>query len=291
MSTSMTEELLLSQEGKLMSAEAEERILAVEDEEAAELISVEAVTRLARRMYGGMPRRGGVIHPTAVWLPSAEPGEEDRRYRVLKIQADTPKCHHDAFALSLCRARADAILTTGKNLRAEPTLTHGPLGSAMTAKALAAWRSRRAKEAVPVGLVLTSGRGLDLDHPVFQAPGQSVIFTGDEGAAHLKEAAKQRGIRVVSDPFPDVRRAIAWLQRQGHGTISIEAGPSTSVELYKPPVMVEEVLLSVYRGPLAESLRGGEFLSPERLKKHFRHASADYPVATADGEWCFYRYG
>jgi riboflavin biosynthesis pyrimidine reductase len=274
-----------------MSAETVERIPTREDEAAAALASAEAVTVLARRMYGGVPRRGGVIHPTAVWHPEGDDGGMDRCYRVLKIETETPRCHHDAFALSLCRARADAIVTTGKNLRAEPTLTHAPLGSPKTREALAAWRRRRGKEGVPVALVLSSGRDLDLDHPLFQESAEAVVFTGEKGVARLKAAAKTRGIRVVSDPFPDIRRAVAWLQRQGHGTISIEAGPSTSVELYKPPLMVEEVLLSVYRGPLAEALRGGEFLPPDRLKQAFPHVSAAYPVVTQDGEWRFYRYG
>jgi riboflavin biosynthesis pyrimidine reductase len=263
------------------------------DSEAVELPTAEAVADLARELYGGVPRGGGVIHPTAVWHPgeAGDAGEAaDVPYRVLKIREATPKCHHDAFALSFCRARADAIVTTGKNLREEPALTHDYLGSAATRQGLAAWRRQQRKASPPLNLILTSGRGLDFDHPFFDGPGKTVLFTGEKVAAKVKSAAVARGVRVVEDPFPDVRRAVAWLQRQGCGTLSIEAGPSTSTQLYKPPRMVDEVLLSVYEGSLAPEIRGGEFLAPEALGRAFLHRSSGCPVRTQDGLWNLYRY-
>ena len=260
----------------------------IDDAEAAELTSVKAVSALARRMYGGDPRSGGVIHPTAVWQPAGDAV----CYRVLKITGATPRSHHDAFALNLARARADAILTTGKNLRQEPELTHGFLGSRRTGQALAGWRREvRARSEPPWSVVLTSGRDVDLDHPLFAGPGQAVLYTGEDGAKRLRDGAVQRDIRVVADPLPDLRRAVAWLQRQGLGTISIEAGPSSACDLYKHTRMVEELLLSEYQGPLPAKLRGGEFLKAEALAQMFPCRSKDFTVSTTEGEWRFRRHG
>ena len=65
-------------------------------------------------LYGvrELPRAAGVLHVAAVWA------ERPDRLTVLEITAQTPKSDDDAFALSLARARADAVLTTGAILRA-----------------------------------------------------------------------------------------------------------------------------------------------------------------------------
>ena len=81
------------------------------------------VPPVIRTMYGtDLPLDGGVIHPTAQWRAP------DDRYVTLRLNADTPTSRHDRFALNLSRARADALITTGKILREEPGLDTDLIG-------------------------------------------------------------------------------------------------------------------------------------------------------------------
>ena len=66
----------------------------------------------------GLDRALGVLHVAAVWETP------DGRYRTLRVGEGAIRSASDAVVLSAARARADAIVTTGRILRDEPELMH-----------------------------------------------------------------------------------------------------------------------------------------------------------------------
>ncbi len=240
-----------------------------------------------RTMHGtDLPLDAGVIHPTAVWQAP------DDRYVTLRLNAETPPSRHDRFALNLSRARADALITTGKILREEPGLHTDLIGSGPERDALLAWRREiLGRTEPPIVLVLTSGKGLDLGHPVFHGWAEPVVFTNHDAAEALIPEALERSVEVVSHAAPSVHEAVVYLHDALEcRTVSIEAGPSTSLSLYHPSLEVDELLLSVYRGStLADSVHGPAFLSAAEIRSAFSHASAPYLVEEPSGPWCFQR--
>jgi riboflavin biosynthesis pyrimidine reductase len=261
-----------------VSLAARERLISARESAGAGLIE----SRL-RALYGAVPDAPGVVHVTAVWCPAAGPP------RVLRINEATPKSDTDFFVLNATRARADAILTTGRILREEPGVSHALQGP--DAKALEDWRTRTlGKTEPPLTLVLSSGRDLDLDAALLQGPGKVVLFTGAEAAARLAPAAQGRALKIVSDPTPSIRSAIQWLRGQGARTISIEAGPSSARELYAVPVLVDELLLSIFEGrQLPEGVEGPEFLPLEKLREMLPHATPPVRIEEPSGPWSFQR--
>lgn len=244
------------------------------------------VDAMAERLYGrGFdPRRPGVLHVTAVWRRGT--GE----WVTIRIEERTPKSEHDFFVLNLCRARADAIVTSGKNLREEHGLRHDLAGPGRVAEALASWRRRLGKTEPPISLVLTSGRGLDPGHPLFRSGTRPLGYTSPEGRDRLA-AVREGGVEVVADPDAGLRSAIAFLRHERDAaTIAVETGPSTSRELYDPPVLVDELLVSVYEGALDEALQGGTFLSQEDLEARFAQPEPSFRVRSKGGCWSFRRY-
>jgi len=242
------------------------------------------VVAMAERLYGAPLTPGDgrrVIHPTAVWRRG------DGALVTLKINDATPKSAHDFFVLNLCRARADAIVTSGKILREESDLRHDLQGPAKDA--LQAWRrDELGKTAPPVSLVLTSGRGLDLRHLLFRGATRPVVYTSHEGAERLAGA----DVEVVAAAAPSLRGALAELEeRYGARVISIEAGPSSTAALYEPPPAVDELLLSVYEErEIPERVRGGAVLEPRRLAALFARPRPPYRTPAASGRWSFARY-
>ncbi len=246
------------------------------------------VTRAVRTVYGtDLSGATGIIHPTAVWRRSG--GD----LLTINLSADTPPSRHDRFVLNLARARADAILTTGKVLREEPSVTPLLIGSADQVAPLLDWRRVvLGKEGYPLALVLTSGRSLDLDHPFFRSPIPAIVFTGHDAASDIMPAALERSIEVVSHAAPSVTAAVAFLQKEtGIGTVAIEAGPSTSLQLYRPSLLVDELLLSEFLGPaLPRSVQGGAFLEPAAIEVAFPFRSEPYSVEEPSGPWRFRRW-
>jgi len=246
------------------------------------------VSRAVRTVYGSdLSGAAGIIHATAVWRgPSGD-------LVTLNINTDTPPSRHDRFVLNLTRARADAILTTGKVLREEPSVTPMLIGSHDEVAPLADWRRVvLGKEGYPLALVLTSGRSLDLDHPFFRGPIPVIVFTGHDAASEIMPAALERSIEVVSHATPSVTAAVAFLQKEmGSDTVAIEAGPSTSLQLYRPSLMVDELLLSEFLGPtLPPSVKGAPFLDPEAIGQAFPNRSEPYAVEEPSGPWRFRRW-
>jgi riboflavin biosynthesis pyrimidine reductase len=245
-----------------------------------------------------------VGHVAAVWQ-----APEPDRYVTIAIGEGAPPSAHDFFALQAARARADAIVTTGRNLRAEPAVTHELQGAA--APGLAAWRRERlGKEPPPILLVLTSGRDLPVDHPALRGHPAlratalrgypalrahpalygactPLLFTSHAGAASLPDTPLQ----VVSVATPDIRAAIDHLRTAcGCRTILIEAGPSTAAALYEPPVAVDELLLSVFHGELPAHAQARDFVAPAHIRACLPHASAGLAVAEPSGPWQLWRF-
>jgi len=234
-----------------------------------------------RRVYGTARfPASGVLHPTAVWeSPSGS-------HRTIRIEPGGPGSETDRFVLDLARARADAIVTTGKILRDEPGLTHAFTSD--SGAGLERWRREVLGRTVgpPPTVVLTSGRDLPLDHLLFEDP--AVVFTSPEGGRALRARREDLPFRVVESESPGIREVLAWLRKQEHDVVSVETGARTSNTLYEPPLAVDELLLSVFRGELAERLRGTE-LEP-RPRDAFEEPAPPHEVLEPSGPWTFHRF-
>jgi riboflavin biosynthesis pyrimidine reductase len=234
-----------------------------------------------RELYGELPGEVGVLHVASAWQGP------DGELRVLRIAPGTPRSATDAFVLSLARARVDAIVTTGRILRLEPTVTHALLGSDVECADLRAWRSARlGRDQPPRSAVLTSGQQLDLDHPLLRRGTRPLVITGPAAAARLAAAAAERGIELVGLEPLDVRNALAALRARGLHSIGVEAGPATALALYAAPLAVDELMLSVYEASaVPDGAAGPAFLSMARLGELLPHASR----GSREGAWRFER--
>lgn len=238
-------------------------------------------------MYGGvdLSAREGVVHVTALW---DAPGGG---LLTLRINAHTPRSPHDAFALGLARARADAILVTGQVLRDEPNLRYELDGPGELARGLAAWRAEEARRQEPPWLlVLTSGRGLDLFHPALRGWARPLVFTGEAAAAELRRRDGAADVEIVGSAEPSARAAIAHLRgERGARVVTVEAGPTTSRPLYDDPRAVDELMLSLFHGPeIAPEAVGVELIpSREALVSRLGDGTGAWPVEEASGRWSF----
>lgn len=254
-------------------------------------------------LYGPVdwPGATGVIHVAAIGAVE----------RVVIIPGRAaPASETDRFALGAARARADAIVTTGAILRAEPGLRHEASDDPGENRAFEAWRRiRLGREMPPMRVVLTASGRIPLEHPAIRDARAGFIWTTARGAARLGDRvgalavlcgdAREEGIHGA------VREARA---RPGVETVSIEAGPSASAALYRPeprpgravqsdrpaiPTAEEacdELLLSCFEGELAEPAKGPAFPSSRRIEAHFRTPPHETPVVDGSGRWVFARY-
>lgn len=240
----------------------------------AELRRAEDVDAFTEALWGEpVGPMQGVLHVMAV----ARDGEA---HRVIRIGPHAPDSAIDHFLLNLARARVGAILVTGSVLRAEPELRYD-LGAAP--EALSAWRARTHRQP-PWVLVMSRGE-LPADHPVWGSWARPIAYVPAAKADALTAALPPR-VEVVGAAAPSPRAALTHLlEARGCGSVSVEAGPSVAVPLYEAPCAVDELMLSVYAGPLDERARGGEFLSPAALEARLELAGA------ADvGAWRFSRW-
>lgn len=196
----------------------------------------------------------GVVHVTAVWAPTPE-----APLVTLRIGPDTPKSACDFHLLQWSRAMADVIVVTGQVLRDEHALRYelvGPHREALLA-------ARRQPEP-PELHVLTSGRGLDPDHPALHGWADALVVA-PKGA---QLPASVASTTLEGSPADHVR-ALA----DGGSTVTIEAGPRTSAGLHDADV-VDTVLLAECRAPtLAAALRAGEPLGRATLRERFGHVA------------------
>ena len=243
---------------------------------------VPEVARAIAALYGDEPLIArGVVHVCAAASGS------DGRLRVLKIGDASPKSETDFFVLNLCRARADAILTTAANLRAEPDLSHALQGP--WAEALAAYRAEAlGKEAPLTCAILTRKADLPRTHPVWEDGTRKVILTIDAAVPALRQWLGDRA-EVIALSGLDARRACSFLEERGHGLVSVEAGPSTASALYDAPSVVDELLLSVFDGRVVDGQLGG-LLPDERRLLGDRRCVAAQRRSEASGAWRFQRW-
>lgn len=237
------------------------------------------------RIYGAdVAGATGVVHVTAVWQAGAD------RHVTIAIGEGAPESDRDLFVLQAARARADAIVTTGRTLRAEPALRFDlQRAPERWAPALAAWRREHlGKTEPPMLLVLTSGRDLPLAHPALHGASTPLVFTSHQGARDLPETR----LHILSVDEPDIRAAIAHLRIAcGCRTILIEAGPSATAALYQPPVAVDELLLSVFQGDaLPAHACAPDFVSPARVRACLPRVSPGHAALEASGPWHFWRF-
>jgi riboflavin biosynthesis pyrimidine reductase len=229
---------------------------------------LEEVDHRAERLYDAAPRAmRGVLHVVAVG--------GDRR--VMRIGPTTPKSPTDLFVLWLSRARVDAILVSGAVLRAEPELSYEmPALFRAHRRALGLSGTPR--------LAVLSGGDVPLGHPALA--GRPIVLTSTPAAGR----AWPPELDVVGLPAPSARAAIAHLAGLGYRSVSIEAGPRTAVPLYEPPLAIDELLLSVFEGPIDESLDAGAFLAEAELEARGLERLSQRRLAEPSGPWRFERW-
>lgn len=245
------------------------------------------VDALVHRLYGvDALHRTGVVHVTALWDP---PGQA-APLTTLRINEHSPSSEHDFFVLNLARARADAILCTGRMLRMEPRTRYDLQGPGTLSAALADWRLERAgRREPPLLVVLTSGEGFDPAHAALRGAPRPVVYTSGQSAPGLRSVVAGTRIEVVASETPSVREAVDWLRRErGASLVSIEAGPTTSSELYREPTCIDELMLSRYREPdLDPRARGPALLTLARLRQVVGAGTPPAEVEETSGRWSF----
>ncbi len=249
-----------------------------------ELTDATSVDRAARALFGSsLDTRPAVSQSYVAWR-----AVKGAPLTSILINEHSPKSDLDFLALHISRARADAIVITGKILRDEPRLSFDLRADPRWGGALLKWRERRWGLFDPPWLLILTARGdLDFNHPVFHGWAKPLIFTNDETATRRLAAAP---CPVVADEAPDIRRAIRHLQvSRGCECVSIEAGASTARSLYERPVAVKELLLSVYLEPsLDERAQGAPLIALSEVRAMFRSETST--VHREQGQhWSFHR--
>jgi len=214
---------------------------------------------LTRWVGDDVGRLAGVAHVAAVW---ARP---DGAWAALRVGEGAPRTSSDAVVLSGARARADAIVTTGRILRDEPDLVHASIAPPDVTDALAHWRASLGLVARPCIAVLTGSGDLPMAHPALAAAERLVLFTGAEGAERLRASPERPGqAEIVEHARPSARSLLEYLRAErGARSILVEAGASTATPLYAAPAAIDELWLTVCLAPrLATTDVVGPFVEP-----------------------------
>jgi len=228
----------------------------------------------------------GIVQVAAIWA-------RDRRVIVPGEQA--PASQTDRFTLAAARARADAILTSGAVLRAEPELRHEPAENDLENHAFLEWRSTRlARTDPPILIVLSASGEIPIEHPALRGASAGFVWTTAAGALRL--GARVGSLEVVlGDPDLDgVVGAIRAARRDsGIETLLIEAGPRASAPLYQQQLAGErcdELLLSRFEGELAPKAIGPRFVSAAAIESCFAVPPTEARIVESSGVWHFYRH-
>ena len=204
-----------------------------------------------RELYGSEVRdREGVLHVVACW--QADDDAPDA-LRVIRVAPGAPTSPTDRFALQAARARADALVTTGRILRSEPGLDQRlPPPDTQAGRRLWAWRRETLDRREPArSVVLTRGDARILEHPLLRTGHRPIVLTTPAAAPDLQRRRARSPIanadvEIVGLDDLDLRRALGWLRSERQcRTVLVEAGPSSAADLYREPVAVDELLLSV----------------------------------------------
>lgn len=220
------------------------------------------VTALATWTFGRpFEPQPGVAHVVSV---SSDAGA----LMVMRIRPETPRSPYDRFVLSLARARADAIVTTGRILREEPTLRHQLLGTDDARTALEAWgRDVRGHDNRRLSIVLTGGRGFPANHPMLSGPNRVVVMCPEPHTHLLRERLRDRPLEILG--FEDLQLAAVIdtaRERFGAQTVLLEAGPATVRPLYTSGNAPHELMLSEYLGVVPSGVRGTRLVSRALLE-------------------------
>lgn len=233
----------------------------------------------------------GLLHVAAVWAG-------DPSWPAILIRPDSPRSPSDRFALELARARADAIVITGKILREEPELRYEQPGTGTSYQAaLTHWREQALGKREPPRLaILSSGRSIDLDHPVFRSWARPLLVVDAAYAEPLRSDLSEGGlerVELVALERPSLQATVELLRERGGETISLEAGPRTLAPLYaaheQQGLRVDELMLSLFLGELPEPLRGGSFVARARAQVLFE-CVAEAEREQGSGPWSFTRW-
>ncbi len=242
---------------------------------------VPEVARELVALYGPRPLpTSGVLHVTS----AARAG--DGQLHAIAIGPAAPKSASDFFVLNLARACANAILTSGAVLRAEPALRHELQGP--WAPALERYRAALGKLGAPLCAILTRGAELPLEHPVWTDGTGKLVLTTPEAAPHLRSSLGARAQVVGLAPL-DAAVACLFLRARGSELVSIEAGPRASAVLYRARETVDELWLSIFEEPIDERALGGPLAEPSALFGG-RTCLADTVRVEESGRWRFQRW-
>jgi len=194
------------------------------------------------QIYGCDPALDtGVIHAAATVRA------QDGRLHVLCIGPHAPKSETDFFLLQSLRARADVIITSSANLRAEPHLHHDFQGPA--APGLMDYRRARVGKSKPPELyILTHSGDLPINHPTFGDTTHKHVLTPVSSVGRVRALGLPQAI-VQEVAEVSVRAAVALARARGHLTLSIETGPRLSSACYGGERVVDELCLSIFKGP------------------------------------------
>jgi riboflavin biosynthesis pyrimidine reductase len=208
------------------------------------------VERELAGLYGEHPLpRAGILHSVHAVRAA------DGRLHALRIDEHAPKSETDWFALSLCRARADAVLTSAENLRREPQLSHrlsGPWADTLTR-----YRAEMlGKPATLACAILTRSGDLPLDHPVWKDGTHKLVLCPPDAAALLRAKLGTRA-EILAAPDLSVAHACRLLQARALALISVEAGPRSASSLYADDPCVTELWLTRWESAPAEAALAG----------------------------------
>ncbi|MCP4908064.1 MAG: hypothetical protein GY910_24090 [bacterium] len=227
--------------------------------------------------------------------------------RAIAIGPDAPASPTDRFVLGFARARADAIVTTGAILRAEPDLVHCYAEEVEENATFARWRSRVLGKSGPPALIVLSASGaFATDHPALAAVEDIIVWTTSEGRARLAEGGATALLIEASAACGECLRTSvhAAIERVrsclNAGTILIEAGPTISSTLYPDPRgddshrvaarWIDELLLSRFEAELEPRASGPVFVPKVRVTARFGGALSATRIDEASGPWSFERY-
>ncbi len=232
------------------------------------LDSGRAVEALARWLFAGPFASEGVVHPTAcVARPDG--------YRALRIEEGTPQSGHDTFALHLQRARADAIVSTGAILRAEPDVDYA-LQASPFGTGLAAYRAALGKPNPPRVVILSRKGDLPLGHRALACE-----------SVELWSPSPLPGVRhrpFMGEPL-DAIEAL----RNEVGLVVVEAGPSVTRGLHAADV-IDALYLTTFEGDVAEEHLAGASFDDEGLRSRLPVADPSRRVEEPSGPWRFRRH-
>jgi hypothetical protein len=233
-----------------------------------ELSDAASVDRAARALFGSsLDTRPAVSHSAAVWR-----ADEEEPVTSIRINEHGPKSDLDFLALHIGRARADGIIITGKILREEPALTYDLRADPRWGDALVSWRERR-------------------DQPRRNRLRPPDLSRRRE-AAHLHDRPR-RLAQARRSLLPSRRRRVRAIQHlqvtRGCDCVSIEAGPSTARALYERPMLVKELLLSVYlEASLDERAKGAPLVKLSEVRRLF-HSETSATHRESGKHWSFHR--